>query len=55
MVSIMALILHYKGTPIKATNGKVTRIFNNELGGKALQIAGKTMENITSVSTLRQI
>lgn len=29
-----------KGTPIKApTNGKVTRIFNNELGGKVLQIA----------------
>ena len=28
------------GTPIKApTNGKVTRIFNNELGGKVLQIA----------------
>lgn len=28
-----------KGTPIKApTNGKVTRIFNNELGGKVLQI-----------------
>ncbi len=41
MVSIMALILHCrKGTPIKApTNGKVTRIFNNELGGKVLQIA----------------
>ncbi|SCT66786.1 peptidase family M23 [Staphylococcus aureus] len=28
------------GTPIKApTNGKVTRIFNNELGGKVLQVA----------------
>ena len=41
MVSIMVLILHCQRVhSIKApTNGKVTRIFNNELGGKVLQIA----------------
>ena len=37
-----------KGTPIKApTNGKVTRFFNNELGGRYYRLP-KTMENITS-------